>query len=462
MTLKDWHGKRVAILGFGKEGQAMASYLLAEGADITICDEREARALGSIYEQWQSRGLAWQLGPAYLQGLTKFEAIVRSPGIPLHLTPIQEAANAGVLITSQTKLFLELTPCPVIGVTGTKGKGTTSTLVLKMLEASRKKAHLVGNIGESSIALLHSLTPKHWIVYELSSFQLQDLDRSPHIAVVLGLTIDHQDYHKTPEEYFAAKANIMKFQKSDDAAIFGIDYPETLRMTALTRGQVYHTSRHIPVEAGAYVAGDIVYRRLHGKTEQVCTRQEVALRGEHNLENVTAAVVAASLAGVGLPAIRKVLATFQGLPHRLEFCGEVDGVQYWNNSYGTTPETTIAAIRAFTEPVVLLLGGSDKGLDYTQLGEAVVESTVKTIVGIGLNTPKIYKTITVAAKAKEVKAPNFIEGGQTMTEMLKTARRFAKRGDVILLAPATSSFDRFKNASDRGDQFREVALSSGR
>lgn len=450
-----WQDKKVAILGFGREGQAMAEYLLQEGAEITICDEREASALGEIYERWQSRTVHWQLGPSYLKNLEKFSAIVRSPGVPLNLPAIARARAEGSDITSQTKLFFSLCPASVIGVTGTKGKGTTSTLIQKMLEAGRKKVWLVGNIGVPAINILPKLKQKYWVVYELSSFQLQDLTQSPHIAVILGLTVDHQDYHKTPEEYFAAKTNILKWQTKQDDAIFNIDYPETRRLEKLTKGAVYHTSREVPVKDGAYVAGDVIFRRMYGKTERVCYVHEVALKGRHNLENICAAVIAATLAGVSLSVIKKVLKSFKGLPHRLEFIGERHGIEYWNDSYATTPETTIAAIRSFTEPIVLLLGGSEKGLDYERLAEGIVESSVKTIVGIGLSAKKMYDNIVKAAKAKNKKPPPLVEGGRAMTEMIKAARRHAKPGDIILLSPAAASFDHFTNATERGEEFKK-------
>lgn len=457
----NYQGKKVAILGFGQEGQAMAEYLLQSGANITILDEREPKMLGALYESWQGQDVHWRLGPSYLKNLTQFSSIVRSPGVPLSLPALVAARRAGVEITSQTKIFFELCPASIVGITGTKGKGTTSALIAKMLEAAKKKVFLVGNIGVPAIAVLPKLTPRSWVVYELSSFQLQDLDKSPHIAVVLGLTIDHQDYHKNPEEYFAAKANIFKWQKPNDALIFNIDYPETRRLVAQARGKIYETSREVPVASGAYVAGDVVFRRMNNRTEHVLYRHEVGLKGNHNFENITAAIVATTLAGAPMNAIRQVLKSFTGLPHRLEFVGEHNGISYWNNSYGTTPETAIAAIRSFSEPIILMLGGSEKKLSYDNLAECILESHVKTIVGIGLSSDKMYSAIRRIAKARNLKAPACVSGGETMSEMVKTARKFAKSGDVVLLSPAAASFDRFKNASDRGDQFRDAIQKLG-
>ena len=450
----NWQNKKVAILGFGQEGQAMAEYLLGEGALVTVLDEREARALGPVHESWQGRDVRWRLGSSYLRDLNEFSAIVRSPGVPLSLPALKAAGEAGVEITSQTKIFFSLSPAPIIGITGTKGKGTTATLICKMLEAAKKKVFLVGNIGDSSIAVLPKLTPRHWVVYELSSFQLQDLDISPRFAVVLGLTIDHQDYHKTPDEYFAAKANLVKFQTPKDSVILNIDYPETRRLIEQGRGRVYETSREVAVANGAYVSGDVIFLRLNGRTEHVLYRHEVGLKGYHNLENITGAVVAATLTGVPLGAICRVLKNFTGLPHRLEFVGVKKGVAYWNNSYGTTPETAVAAIRSFGEPIILMLGGSEKKLLCERLAESILENKVKAIVSIGLSAKTIYGVVKEMARSRELKPPPLINGGETMPEMVRAARKLAKDGEVVLLSPAAASFDRFINAADRGDQFR--------
>ena len=455
----DWQNKRVVVDGIGQEGQAMVEYLLGEGAHVTVCDEREPEALGEIYLAWQSRGVAWQLGPAYLQDLTSFSVVVRSPGVSPHLQPLKAAMKRGVTVTSLTKIFFELCPCPIIGVTGTKGKGTTSTLIWKMLTAARKKVVLVGNIGAPAISVLADLTPKHTVVYELSSFQLQDLDRSPHIAVALGITLEHQDYHRSPEEYYAAKANIVRYQTPNDIAVLNTDYPTTATFRPLVRGQAFTVTRGYLAGDGVAITPEGVVRHSHGKVDRICRREEVRLKGDHNLENVAAAVAAASAAGVSVAAMRRVIREFSGLPHRLEFVADVSGVEYWNDTYGTTPEGVIAAVRSFTEPIVLLLGGSEKGLTYEVLADVIVKSTVKTIVGIGLSAEKIYAVVKQAATKTGLKAPAYVEGGATMEAMLKTARKFAKSGDAVLLSPAAASFDRFKNASDRGDQFRDVVHS---
>lgn len=435
----------------------MLDFCLREGALVTVCNEGDADSLGQAYVVQRSKAVRWQLGPSYLKGIEQFDIIVRSPGVPLSLPSLKKARSKGAVITSLTKEFFARCPASIIGVTGTKGKGTTSTLIAQILAESRRRVHLLGNIGLPAMAELPKIKKNDWVIYELSSFQLQDLEQSPSIAVVLGLTIDHQDYHRTVKEYYEAKSNILKHQTIHNAAILNIDYPETEKFKDYVQGKYFQVSRTGPVANGAYVLGDKVVRYMNGKEEDIIAKRDVGLKGDHNLENVMPAIVAATLAGATLPAICKVLKTFRGLPHRLEPVGEVDGVQFWNNSFGTTPETTIAAIRAFQEPIVLLAGGSEKGNLYDTLGKEIMNSSVKVIVGIGKTATKIYAATKAAAKASGRKPPSFIEGGMTMKEMVATARKFTKPGDVVLLAPGSASFDRFANYTERGEQFkREV------
>lgn len=450
----NWHGKKIAIVGFGKEGQAVAEYVLREGGDVTICDEREAKQLGLTYELWQARNVHWRLGPSYLSDLTGFSIIIRSPGVLPNQTPLVGAAKTGAIITTATKIFFEYCPCPIIGVTGTKGKGTTATLIAKMLEESRKKIRLVGNIGLPAIQILPELTAKDWVIFELSSFQLQDLEQSPHIAVMLGITPDHLNYHKDMDEYIDAKTNILAYQKNTDTTVLNIDYPTTAPLRQKMRGKILEISHKALVDEGAYVENGYVVRKLAGKVDRVCKLSEIRLKGNFNIENVLAAVAAASVAGANLAAIRRVLKSFAGLEHRLEFVSDIAGVEYWNNSYGTTPETTIAAIASFTEPIILLLGGSEKNVSYKDLATAILRAPIKVIISLGLSTKKMYAAIQHAAALSNKEIPSMIEGGETMEEIVRTAQKFAKAGDIVLLSPAAASFDKFTNATERGDQFK--------
>jgi len=453
-----WQDKKVAVLGFGREGQAMVEYLLKNGAKVTICDNNDEINKDEVNNKWPEK-ISWQLGDKYLDGLNDFFVIIRSPGIPFLTPQIQEAKKCGVLITSQTKVFFENSLAPIIGITGTKGKGTTATLIQKMLEAEDKTSYLVGNIGMPAISILDSLKSTDWIVYELSSFQLQDMQTSPQVAVVLGITLDHQDHHKTREEYYKAKENIVKFQEKDGVTIINIDYPQSQKLEDASGGKVLKVSMKQEVENGAYVKNGILFLAVGGQVEKVINKDELKLKGEFNLANAAAAVVVANCVEVGLENIKKVLQTFTGLPHHLEFVATKNGVAYWDNSYATTPETTIAAIKSFAEPIVLLIGGRDKGFDYEDLGEAIVSNNIKAIVGIGESAPDIYSLVEISAKKQNKIAPLFLDGGNSMKEMVSTASSVAKKGDAVLLSPAAASFDKFKNVTDRGEQFKKVVDS---
>lgn len=447
-------GKKIAIVGFGQEGEATAEYALANGALVTVCDKISKDDLGEVYAKWQNQ-VEWRLGTDYLKNLTDFDIVFRSPGVKLLQPAFEEARKAGVQITSQTQEFFAHAPCPIIGVTGTKGKGTTATLIYKMLLADNKDAVLVGNIGQPALLALNDIDQNSLVVYELSSFQLQDLTHSPHIAVVLGITVDHQDYHVDWQEYFAAKMNILKFQNDDDIAIFSSDVLSSAEVEKHVKGRIVKTSRLGELENSIYVSGGAIYRKLDGEAEQVMLIKDIALPGDFNLENIMAAIAAASAAKVSVAVIQQVLKTFKGLPHRLQLIRAVDGVEYWNNSYATAPDATISAIKAFEKPIVLMLGGYEKGFNYDELAEAIVKGNVKTIIGIGANSRNIYETVSLFREREGLGLPVYVEGGSTMADMVSAAKNSAESGDIILLSPAAASFDKFKNVADRGEQFEK-------
>jgi len=450
----DLKNKKIAVLGLGIEGEDVCRYLMSQGAnDITVFDQKTAEELGEVYKNFQfscpsgRRAIFnFQLGPDYLKnGLRGFDVIFRSPAFKLSLPEIVEAKNSGAIISSATKLFFDLCPAKIIGVTGTKGKGTTSTLIYEILKKAGKKVFLAGNIGEPMLALLPKLDKKSWVVLELSSFQLQDLEKSPHIAVVLFITSEHLDYHSSTEEYIQAKANLVRWQKEDDFAVLNADNQTSSSFALLTLAKVYYFSREKKVNGGFVKDGQIyLLDKLVGPTSKL------QILGVHNWENICAASTAAFLAGADLNSIKKVVFSFKGLEHRLEFVRELGGVKFYNDSFSTTPETTIAAIRAFSQPIILIAGGSEKGSDYNQLGKEISQSRVKTLILIGKTAPKIKKVVQKSGfRGKIVYKPG------EMKEIVKKAFTEAEKGDVVLLSPACASFDMFENYKDRGWQFKK-------
>lgn len=426
---------KVAIVGYGAvEGKSALAYWQAKGAEITVCDQNAHAAVPG--------GVETQLGDDYLRGLDRFDVIMRNAAVP---PSVILAGNPGVAgkITTLVNEFLRVSPTRnIIGVTGTKGKGTTSTLITKMLEAAGKQVFLGGNIGTSPFDFLGKLTPDSWVVLELSSFQLTDVTHGTHIAVCLMVVPEHLNWHTDMDDYALAKSQLFAHQSPQDIAIYLADNEFSHQIASRSPGA------KIPYFAapGAFVAdGHIII-----DNKQVCATSELRLLGKHNWQNACAAVTAVwqALGGADIAPLRAVLTTFTGLPHRLEFVREVDGVRYYDDSFGTTPETAQVAIEAFKQPKVVILGGSDKGAQYDQLAKTVVGANVRQAVTIGLTGPRIAEALHAQGFSST------LPGGNSMAEIIAAARKAARPGDVVLLSTGCASFDMFKNYKDRGEQFK--------
>ncbi len=452
--LSKYTGKKIGILGIGLEGLATAEFLSLVNPAITFFDQKERSLFDAdVLQKAESMGKV-SLGRESYKDLSGFDVVVRSPGFRLGQEFLLKAREKGVTITSQTNLFFDLSPCSIVGVTGTKGKGTTSTLIYEMLKKSGRDAYLGGNIGVSPLTFLGNLTESSVVVLELSSFQLQDLTRSPHIAVILMIVPEHLDYHKDVSEYIEAKRNIVRFQTAEDFAVINRDYIASNESDIYTEGQVFWVSRErSSTEQGSFVKDGALWIRMKGTEWKIIDTDKIALPGKHNWENAAAAVMAATLAGATKADMVDVLSSFTGLEHRLELVDEVDGVKYFDDSFSTTPETAIAAIDSFASPEILILGGSSKHSDFTQLGKALVEAkNIKAIIGIGEEWKRIKEAMHGLPEHVLL-----LEGAKDMHTIVQAAAKIAKRGDVVLLSPACASFDMFKSYKERGDQFkREV------
>ncbi len=443
--MTNFKNKKVAILGLGLEGEDVCRFLLQQKAKITVFDQKTASELGKIYQELKKKGVKFESGANYLKrGLLSFDFIFRSPGFKRLLPQITEAERRGVVISSATKLFFDLCQGKIIGVTGTKGKGTTATLIYEILKQAKKKVFLAGNIGEPMLKLLPRLDKNSWVVLELSSFQLQDMEKSPHLAVVLFISSEHLDHHQDRKEYVQAKSNIVRHQREKDKAVFNADDSTSSSFAKLSPARAYYFSQKKKVN-GAYVENNqiILGKELLGKTSGL------KLRGKHNWDNVNAAITASFLAGADLDPIKKTVFSFKGLEHRLELVRINNKVGFYSDSFSTTPETAIAAIKSFHEPIILIVGGSEKGSDYSQLGKEIVGSSVKTLILIGKTAKEIRKIVNQAG----FKGKIFFRPGR-MDEIVATAWDNSQPGDVILLSPACASFDMFKNYKDRGNQFK--------
>lgn len=449
---------KVAILGFDVEGRASYEYFKAQGCDITICDQNTAITV--------PEGVEATLGEQYLDDLDRFDLLIRTPGLK-PATILEKNPDVAPKISSATNEFLNACPTRnVIGITGTKGKGTTSTLITKILQAAGKKVFLGGNIGVPPLSFLSEITPDDWIVLELSSFQLIDLRYSPHIAVCLMIIPEHLNWHHDLEEYVNAKRQLVVHQTGDDLTVynagnhFSIDIAQSSRAHKLWY-QVTDddmAAGEAPRE-GAYVRDNTLY---FGETA-ICTVDEVGLLGRHNLQNICAAIAATwEVIDRNVDAIRSVITTFRGLEHRLELVRSLNGVAYYDDSFGTTPETAAVALKAFHEPKVVIMGGSDKGTSFDELAETVMNANVKHIVLIG-NTahpehPSASPRLAEVLQAHGFQAISSLVGDSSasMVQAVQTAQAIAQPGDVVLLAPACASFDMFENYKDRAAQFQQA------
>lgn len=393
--------KNVAILGLGEDTKDCLPWLEDQGAKITILDESK----GDRFDK-----------------LDRFDLLVRSPGVYRYRKELE-----GLNVTSKTKLFFDLFPREkIIGVTGTKGKGTTSTLIYEILKEAGKKVVLGGNIGAGIFDYIDKEKDIDFVILELSSFQLIDLEKSPHIAVVLMVTSEHLNWHKSVDEYVEAKANIVSHQTKNDFAIVNKDYPNSVKIGKAAKGGLIWVS---------------------GKDIDLKTK----LRGEHNKENIAAAVAVAKI--VGAP-YKNVVKNFKGLEYRLEEVAKKNNILFINDSFSTTPETAIAAIKSFTEPIILIVGGSSKNSDFSNLGKAIVNAkNIKKVILIGGEAERIKKALIDSGLRRN---DMLIENAKNMVEIVEMAYNNAVSGDVVLLSPACASFDMFKSYKDRGQQFKDA------
>jgi UDP-N-acetylmuramoylalanine--D-glutamate ligase len=420
---------KIAIAGYGAEGRANYAYWNTPEHQVVIVDEHELAP-----EQLPLDASVITGGGAF-EKLQGFDLVVRTAG----LAPRKIVTDG--TIWSGTNEFFAKCPAPIIGVTGSKGKGTTSSLIASILRASGKTVHLVGNIGLPALDTLSAITDDDIVVYELSSFQLWDLEVSPHVAVVLHIEPDHLDVHADFDEYVAAKAQIAAHQTTIDRIVCNQNNQWSVTIAEQSVGQ----RLPYPSERTAHVRGNYFY---YGDTE-LCEIDMLQLPGAHNQENACAAITAVWPWVQEGAAIAEGLRSFDGLPHRLKFVREFDGVRYFDDSIATTPGSAIAALRAFSEPKVLILGGSSKGADFSELAEVVATQVVREVILIGQEAPAIEAALIQAG----VTQYHVLQGSVTMEQIVDEARKTAQAGDVVILSPSCASFDMFKNYADRGDQF---------
>ncbi len=455
--MTDWSGKRVLILGAARQGQALARWLVRHGARVTLSDQRLETDLAPARQSLAGLPIEWALGGHPLELLDNVDVVCLSGGIPLTLPIVAEAQKRGIPLSNDTQVFMEVAPCKTAGITGSAGKTTTTALLGKMAEASQAgKAGRVwvgGNIGDPLINYVDEMQSDDLAVLEISSFQLDQMSISPNVAAILNITPNHLDRHGTMEAYTAAKARILDFQDKDDVAILGRDDPGAWNLRERVKGKLLSFGlSNLPVDQSGTYGSDGLYHLRDGNAYVLLPIQHaIHLRGDHNRLNVLAAIVIGHAAGLNLDAMLDAIDNFHGIPHRLELVRELHGVKWYNDSIATAPERTMAAIRSFDEPIVLLLGGKDKDLPWEDLA-GLVRERVDHVVVFGQAAEKILDALGRTGSGK--KRPYSIQRCDGLQEAVRQAAEVAEPGDVVLLSPGGTSFDQFNDFAERGEWFK--------
>jgi UDP-N-acetylmuramoylalanine--D-glutamate ligase len=445
----DLQNKRALVVGLGKSGVASALFLKSRGARVTVSDSKPEAELRSEILLLLDHGITVETGGHGDRTFRGQDLIVVSPGVPFDAPQLEQARTLGESVIGEVELAAQFMPGPIVAITGANGKTTTTTLAGEIIAAGKFHTLVGGNIGTPAISFADQAKPDTWTVLEVSSFQLETIvSFRPRIAVILNITPDHLDRHKTFTNYVNAKARIFENQRPDDFALLNVDDPTTAGLAGRTRAQLFWFSRKKEVEKGSFVrGGQILFR--DGKSErEIMPLSEIPLKGAHNLENVLAGVSIGALAGCEPGQIREAVRNFKAVEHRLEFVANVAGVDYYNDSKATNVDAAIKALESFPANIHLILGGKDKGSDYSVLND-LLRARVKRVYTIGAAAAKIESQI----------AGTEIVPSQTLENAIRRARESAAAGDVVLLAPACASFDQFENYEHRGRTFKDIVHS---
>ncbi|MBQ9280506.1 MAG: UDP-N-acetylmuramoyl-L-alanine--D-glutamate ligase [Clostridia bacterium] len=447
-------GKNVAVMGMGISNTPLIRYLMDLDVNITVFDKKSEDELDKcLVEEYELQGVRFSLGDNYLDNLHGFDIIFRTPGMRPDIPALQKEIDRGATLTSEIEMLIELCPSRIIGVTGSDGKTTTTTLIYKMLCEAGHHCYLGGNIGTPLFAEIDQMLPEDIIVLELSSFQLMTLKKSPNISVVTNVSPNHLDIHKSYEEYIEAKKNVFEYQSASDIVVLNYDNDITREFADEAKGEVRFFSIRSQLDQGVILDNDEIKIVDHGEKTSVISTNEILLLGMHNVENACTAIAAVKDL-VSLDDIRHVLKTFKGVPHRNEFVREVGGVKWYNDSIGSSPTRTIAGLASFKNEVILIAGGYDKHLDYTNMGKYIVDH-VKVLVLLGQTKEKIKEATMQELKSRELIHVPIYECS-TLEEAVFKAYECAIPGDTVFFSPASASFDMFKNFEERGNKFKEI------
>jgi len=434
-------GKKVSVIGIGISNRPLIKYLVSLGAEVCAYDKKTEAQLGDIAQEFKKMGVTLILGDNYMDNLSG-DIIFKTPGMRCDHPSILAAKERGSIITSEMEVFFEICPAKMIAVTGSDGKTTTTTLIYTMLSEAGYKTYVGGNIGTPLMTKAEEMSEDDYVVLELSSFQLHTMKKSPHIAVITNITPNHLDWHKDYAEYIDSKKNIMRYQSKGDILVANGGNEETRKIGEKACGEWRCFSSK--VDALIHLSGDMI---CYGD-EEILNINDIKIPGMHNVENYMTAI-GAVYDLVSKDIINKVAKEFGGVPHRIELVRELEGVRYYNSSIDSSPNRTANTLNTFTEPVVLIAGGKDKGIPYDEVGTPIKEH-VKTLILIGTTA----KAIDEAVKKTGAIIPTFFVN--TYEEAVKLAKESADFGDVVLLSSASTSFDMFNNFEERGNLFKEL------
>lgn len=451
---RDWEGQKVLIIGAARQGLALARFLAARGALPILNDQRSANQLADAMHSLVLLPVRWAVGGHPLELLNDTDLVCVSGGVPLALPIVAEALRRGIPLTNDSQIFLEAVQAPVIGITGSAGKTTTTTLVGRMArdfaQRSRRNAWIGGNIGLPLVEYLDQIQQRDLVVVEYSSFQLELMTVSPHIAAILNITPNHLDRHGTLEAYTAAKARILQYQSVEDAAVLNPEDPGAWSLREMVHGSLYTFGIHQPGGAGTYLENGWVNFTDGSRSTAVLPVEMIRLRGEHNVRNVLAAAAIACAAGFPVESIQAGVQDFGGVEHRLEYVRTWKGAAWYNDSIATAPERTLAALQSFDEPLVLLLGGRDKDLPWEKLA-GKVHDRVDHVIVFGEAAEKILRALGPLQSGRTLRS---IDHQPNLQAAVEAAAKIVEPGDVVLLSPGGTSYDEFTDFAERGERFR--------
>jgi len=447
------NGKKIAVLGIGISNKPLIKFLVKNGAIVTAFDRKLPEELGDTYNELKELKISFSLGEDYLKNLDH-EIIFKTPGMRFDIPELLEAKKRGSVVTSEMEVFFDLCPAEIIGITGSDGKTTTTTLVYLMLQQGGYTCWLGGNIGKPLLDEIENIESTHKVIVELSSFQLQTMRTSPNIAIITNITPNHLDVHKSMEEYIEAKKNIFLHQDPFGKLVVNYDNEITKKFGQEAIGNFMYFSRKSEIDNGVFLQDNDIFIKVDGKKQKVISISDIMIPGMHNVENYMAAI-SAVWGIVNVDAIKAVANSFKGVEHRIEFVREVNGVKFYNSSIDSSPNRTIATLNTFNQKVILIAGGKDKNIPYDELGDVLVQK-VKSLILIGQTADKIEKALKDKMKQLAIKNEIPVYRCSTYKEVVQTAYSNAQAGDIVVLSPASTSFDMFKNFEERGRVFKEL------